>query len=80
MLWPLFSPGKELEYLLDRRLGGPKNWSGQHGKNKILAHTGTQTGTPRSSNPWPIAIPTALSRFHYGKNYKYNFKDVIRNN
>jgi hypothetical protein len=30
---------------------------------KILDPTGTRTPTPRSSSPWPVAMPTALSRF-----------------
>jgi hypothetical protein len=29
---------------------------------KILDPTGTRTPTPRSSSPYPVAIPTALSR------------------
>jgi hypothetical protein len=29
------SPGKELQYQLNRRLAGPLNWSGHFGEEKI---------------------------------------------
>jgi hypothetical protein len=44
-----FTPqGKNLRYPLDRRLGGPQNWSGRRGEEKILGPTGTQTPVSRS--------------------------------
>jgi hypothetical protein len=49
---------------LDRRLSGPHSQSGRRGEEKILDATGTGTPTPRSSSPYPVAIPTALSRLH----------------
>jgi hypothetical protein len=33
---PLYSPGKDLRYLLDRWLGGPQDWSGRFEENKNL--------------------------------------------
>jgi hypothetical protein len=38
-------------YHLDRKLGGPQSRSGRRGEEKILDPTGSQTTTPRSSNP-----------------------------
>jgi hypothetical protein len=58
-------PGKEPRFSLDRRLGGPQNRSGRLGEEKILDPTGTLTPIPQSSNPEPVAIPTALSRLQY---------------
>jgi hypothetical protein len=56
-------PGEGDPYILDRRLGEPKSQSGPRGEVKILVLlTGTRTPTPRSSSPYPVAIPTALSR------------------
>jgi hypothetical protein len=49
------------QYPLDRRLGGPQNWPGQHGEEKNLTPTGTQTPTPQMSKPKAVAIPTELS-------------------
>jgi hypothetical protein len=49
-------------YRLDRRLGGPQSRSGRFGEVKILTPTGTWTPTPPSSSPYPVAIPTTLSR------------------
>jgi hypothetical protein len=46
---------------LDRKLGGPQSRFGRRGEEKILDPTGTRNPTPRSSSPWPVAIPTALS-------------------
>jgi hypothetical protein len=61
-LLPLYLRGQNPRYPLDRRLRGPQSWSGRRGEQKILEPTGTRTPTPRSSSPWPVAIPTALSR------------------
>jgi hypothetical protein len=47
---------------MQRSLGEPKNWSGRCGEEKILDHTGTRTPSPRSSSPYPVAIPITLSR------------------
>jgi hypothetical protein len=41
---------------------GPR--TGLDDVEKILDHTGTQSPTPRPPSPQPVAIPTALSRFH----------------
>jgi hypothetical protein len=39
-------------------------------KRKILYPTGTRTPTPQSSSPYPVAIPTELSRLlHWTKSY-----------
>jgi hypothetical protein len=59
---PLNPRGKSPRYPLDRRLGGPQCRSGKRGEEKILEPTGTWTPTPRSSSPYPVAIPTTLSR------------------
>jgi hypothetical protein len=48
-------------YPLDRRQCGTQNRSGR-GEEKIFAPTGTRTPTSRSSSPYPVGIPTALSR------------------
>jgi hypothetical protein len=54
--------GNSSRYQLDGRLGGPQNWSGQCGEEKYRAPTGTRTPITRPSSPYPVAIPTALSR------------------
>jgi hypothetical protein len=36
--------GKSHRYPLDRRLGGPQNWSGRCGEEKNLALPGIETG------------------------------------
>jgi hypothetical protein len=44
--WSASRPGRFTpRYPLDRRLGGPHNLSGRHGKEKILDPTGTRTPT-----------------------------------
>jgi hypothetical protein len=48
---------------MDRRLGGLQSRSRRRGEEKILDPTGNRTPTPRSSRPYPVAMPTALSRF-----------------
>jgi hypothetical protein len=40
----------------------PQSRSGRRGEEKILDPTGTRTPTPHSSSPYPVAIPTTLSR------------------
>jgi hypothetical protein len=35
-------------------------------EKKILEPTGTRTPTPRSSSPYPVAMPTALSQLFIG--------------
>jgi hypothetical protein len=58
-----FTPrGKSPRYSLDRRLDEARSRYGRHGEVKILAPTGTETPTPWSSSPLPVAITTALSR------------------
>jgi hypothetical protein len=59
---PLYLLWESLRYPLDRRLGWPQSWSGRRGEEKIIYPTGTRTPTPRSSSPYPVAMPTALSR------------------
>jgi hypothetical protein len=56
---------RPLQYPLDKRLGRPQNQSERHGEEKILAPTGTQSPTPRSSTLQPAAIPTVLSQCIY---------------
>jgi hypothetical protein len=58
-------------YPLDRRLGRSQSRCGRHGNVKILAPTGTRTPNPRSSSPYPVAIPTALSRISLLLFYKH---------
>jgi hypothetical protein len=53
----LYPRGKSPRYPLDRRLGGPQNWSGPREEEKIVALTETRTPTPRRSSPYPVAIP-----------------------
>jgi hypothetical protein len=48
---PLYPCGKSPRYSLDRRLGGPQNRSGRHGKVKVPSLTGTRSLTPWSSSP-----------------------------
>jgi hypothetical protein len=62
---PLYLRGKSPRYPLDRRLGGPQSRYGRRGEEKILDPTGTRTPNPRSSSPWPVAIPTTPSRLLY---------------
>jgi hypothetical protein len=59
---PLYMRGKSSRYPLDRRLGGPQSQSGRRGEEKTLDPPGTRTTTPWSSSPYPVAIPTELSR------------------
>jgi hypothetical protein len=49
-------------YPLDRMLCGSQSRSGKCGEENILDPTRTRIPTPPSSNPQPVAIPTALSR------------------
>jgi hypothetical protein len=58
---PLHRRGSCPRYPLDRRQGRPQSRSGGHGEERILEPAGTQNPTPRSSSPYPIATPTALS-------------------
>jgi hypothetical protein len=46
-------------------MDGPQRRSGRRGEEEIFDPTGTRTPTPRSSSPYPVAIPTALSRCPY---------------
>jgi hypothetical protein len=64
-------PKKEPQCPLDRRFGGPQSRSGRPGEDKIVDPTGTRTPTPRSSSPWPVAIPTELSRLLMSRQYLY---------
>jgi hypothetical protein len=52
-------------YPLHRRMGGPQSRSGRRGEENILDTAETRTLTPRSSNPYPVAISSALSWLHY---------------
>jgi hypothetical protein len=54
-------PGKEPQYPLDRRLGGPQSRSGRHGEVKILDPTGTRNSDP-SGRP---AHSQSLYRLRY---------------
>jgi hypothetical protein len=58
----LYPREKNPRYPLDRRLGGPQSRSGQFIEVKNLDPTGTRTPTRRSSSPYPVAIPTTLTR------------------
>jgi hypothetical protein len=53
---PLYSRGKWPKYPLDRRLDGPRSWSGYYGEKKNIL-------PPSGIEPWPstVSIPTALS-------------------
>jgi hypothetical protein len=53
---PIYYRGKSLFYTLDRRLGGPQS------RSRRFLTTGTRTPIPRLSNPYPVAIPAAISR------------------
>jgi hypothetical protein len=58
-----FTPGESaLRYPFDRRPVGSQRRSERRGEEKILDPTGTCTPTPLSSSPYPVAIPTELSR------------------
>jgi hypothetical protein len=61
---PLYLRVESPRYPLDRRLGGPQSRSGHFRKEKIFDPTGTRPPTPRPSSPYPVAIPTTLSRLH----------------
>jgi hypothetical protein len=52
-----------------RGLSGPQSRSGRD-EVKILNPTGTRIPIPRSSSPWPVAVPTALSRPYKNKKKK----------
>jgi hypothetical protein len=56
---PLYPRGKRLRYPLDRRLGRPQSRSGRCGEEKKLALPAIE---PEPSSPYPVAIPTELSR------------------
>jgi hypothetical protein len=51
--------GKSPRYTLDTMLGGPLSRSGRY-EVKIVDLTGIRTLTPRSSSPWPVAVPPTL--------------------
>jgi hypothetical protein len=56
---PLYPQRKSRSYLLDRSLGGPQSRSGHGGEEK---NSQPLPGLePRSSSPYPSAIPTELS-------------------
>jgi hypothetical protein len=65
-------PGKSIRYPSDRRLGGPRIWSGRYGEVKVLDANGTRTLT-RSVNQ-PVAMSTALPRFLLFSAYIINVK------
>jgi hypothetical protein len=50
-----FTPGKSPRYPLDRRLGGPQNRSGGHGKEEFLDY--------RDSNSDPSVVQPVASRY-----------------
>jgi hypothetical protein len=43
-------------------------------EKKILGPTGTRIPSPRSSSPYPVAIPTTLSRLLLSERRKYDFQ------
>jgi hypothetical protein len=53
--------GKEPQYPLERRVGEPQNWSGQHGEEKNLAPAPTWILTPSAVQP----ITTHYTDLHY---------------
>jgi hypothetical protein len=55
--WPLLPLGKEPQYPLDRRLGGPQSQSGRCGEEKILDPTGTRTLTPVIQSLYWLCYP-----------------------
>jgi hypothetical protein len=56
----LYPWGTSSWYILESKVDGPKNWSGQPGEEEILDSTATLTQT-LSSGLQPVAMPTALS-------------------
>jgi hypothetical protein len=60
---PVYLRGSSPRYPLDRRLEGPQSLCGRRGDEKSVDPTGTQTPILLWSVPYPIAIPTTLSRF-----------------
>jgi hypothetical protein len=59
---PFYLLGNSPRNPLYRRLDGPQNWSGRYGEVKILDTSWNQTPISWTASPWPVAIPTALSR------------------
>jgi hypothetical protein len=59
----LHAPAELPPYPLDIRLNVLQNRCGRHAGEKSLAPTGTRTPTPRRFGPFPITIPSALTRF-----------------
>jgi hypothetical protein len=58
----LYCQGKNLPYIVDRRIGGPQSWYGRYGEKKVPNITGTRTPTPRPSSRQPVPILISLSR------------------
>jgi hypothetical protein len=54
---------KALRYVLDRRVGGPRNRSGRYREVTILDPPATRPPTLQSSSPSPVAVQTALPKF-----------------
>jgi hypothetical protein len=68
--WPAsrpgrFTPGKEPPVHIGYEAGASQNRSGRRGNEKNFAPAGTRTSAPRSSRPYPVAMPTGLFRLHY---------------
>jgi hypothetical protein len=61
---------KAPQYPLERRLGGPQNWYGCRGEEKVLDPTGTQTLTPRH-----IAYSQLLYRLRYPSSCCFSILD-----
>jgi hypothetical protein len=59
---PHYVRGKNLWYLLHRRLSETRNKLGRRGEEIILYHTETRTPTPGPSSPYRVAVPTSLPR------------------
>jgi hypothetical protein len=59
--------GNRARYLLVKRLGGPQSRSRRLGKEKFLDPKGIELRYPRSSSPYPVAIPTILTLLFVGQ-------------
>jgi hypothetical protein len=58
-----FNPGERAADIhCTRGWVGPQSRFERRGQEKILDPTETRTPTPEPSSPYPVAIPTALSR------------------
>jgi hypothetical protein len=82
---PPYPQGKSRGYLLDWRLGMPKNWSGWHGKEKMqplpgtptTRHSSLQPVTDRLSYPGSLFVPAVSSNVRSSSLVKRAKKDGI---